>query len=100
MKTRGGPKQKTRGGPKQEHPNIRSDAMFPLAMRCCRPRRLTHSSTWLPGRPSVTSWPAGWATDVPGISRNDQLRIVGNGVVPHQAAAALRWLLQIAEVVA
>jgi DNA (cytosine-5)-methyltransferase 1 len=37
--------------------------------------------------------PAGWVTDVPGISRNAQLKMLGNGVVPQQAAAAIRWLL-------
>ena len=31
-------------------------------------------------------------TGIPGIPRTAQLRIIGNGVVPHQAAAAL-WLL-------
>lgn len=34
--------------------------------------------------------PAGWVTDVPGITRAQALRILGNGVVPQQAAAALR----------
>ena len=37
--------------------------------------------------------PAGWITDVPGISRNDQLKACGNGVVPAQAIAALRDML-------
>lgn len=37
--------------------------------------------------------PAGWVTTVPGLSRNQQLRLLGNGVVPQQAATALRWLL-------
>jgi DNA (cytosine-5)-methyltransferase 1 len=37
--------------------------------------------------------PAGWVTDVPGITRNEQLKALGNGVVPQQAAAALRLLL-------
>jgi DNA (cytosine-5)-methyltransferase 1 len=41
---------------------------------------------WLMG------WPAGW-TDVPGVSANARLRIGGNGVVPQQGSAALRWLL-------
>lgn len=36
--------------------------------------------------------PAGWVTDVPGISRNDQLRMLGNGVVPQQGVAALRHI--------
>ena len=34
--------------------------------------------------------PDGWVTDVPGVSRNDQLKALGNGVVPAQAAAATR----------
>jgi DNA (cytosine-5)-methyltransferase 1 len=33
--------------------------------------------------------PVGHVTDVPGISRNAQLRLLGNGVVTQQAAAAL-----------
>jgi hypothetical protein len=37
--------------------------------------------------------PAGHVTDVPGLSRNAQLKALGNGVVPLQAAAALRLLL-------
>jgi len=59
------------------------------------PRLAPAFSEWLMG------WPAGWVTDPEiGISRNDQLRIIGNGVVPQQAMAALRQLLQIAEVAA
>lgn len=38
---------------------------------------------------------AGWVTDVPGISRTDQLKMLGNGVVPQQAAAAIRHLLDL-----
>lgn len=46
-------------------------------------------------------WPAGWVTDTAiGISRNDQLRIIGNGVVPQQAIAALGYLLSVCEVAA
>jgi DNA (cytosine-5)-methyltransferase 1 len=37
--------------------------------------------------------PEGWVTGVPGLSRNAQLKILGNGVVPHQAALALGLLL-------
>jgi len=37
--------------------------------------------------------PEGWVTDVPGLSRNDMLRALGNGVVPRQAAAAYSLLL-------
>lgn len=49
--------------------------------------------------PEFDEWlmglPAGWITDVPGISWNDQLKLCGNGVVPQQAAAALRHLLDL-----
>ena len=38
--------------------------------------------------------PEGWVTDVPGLSRSEQLALLGNGVVPPQAAAALRHLLE------
>ena len=38
--------------------------------------------------------PAGWVTGVPGLSRNDQLKAIGNGVMPAQCAAALRVLLE------
>ena len=39
---------------------------------------------------------AGWVTDVPGLSRNDLLKLLGNGVVPQQGAAAIRPLLWLA----
>lgn len=48
-------------------------------------------SEWMMG------WPLGWVTAVEGLSRNDQLRIIGNGVVTLQAVAALRWLLAVSE---
>lgn len=51
--------------------------------------------------PRFVEWmmglPDGWVTDpnmwtgVPGNHRNLQLRLLGNGVVPMQAAAAVRW---------
>jgi DNA (cytosine-5)-methyltransferase 1 len=41
--------------------------------------------------------PEGWVTDVPGLSRNAMLKALGNGVVPQQAALALRLLLDRAE---
>lgn len=37
--------------------------------------------------------PDGWIVGVPGISRNEALKAAGNGVVPQQAAAALRDML-------
>ena len=36
--------------------------------------------------------PDGWVTDVPGLSRAQQIKAIGNGVVPQQAAAALLLL--------
>lgn len=51
------------------------------------PRLNPAFSEWMMG------WPAGWVTEIPGISRNDQLRIIGNGVVPQCAAVALTQLL-------
>lgn len=47
--------------------------------------------------PAFVEWmmglEAGWVTGVPGLSRSAQLRVLGNGVVPQQAAAALSLLL-------
>jgi DNA (cytosine-5)-methyltransferase 1 len=47
--------------------------------------------------PKFVEWlmglPAGHVTDVPGLTRNDQLKALGNGVVPQQCAAALRAFL-------
>jgi DNA (cytosine-5)-methyltransferase 1 len=46
--------------------------------------------------PAFVEWmqglPAGHVTDVPDLSRNAQLKALGNGVVPQQAALALRIL--------
>jgi DNA (cytosine-5)-methyltransferase 1 len=36
--------------------------------------------------------PLGHVTAVPGLSRNAQLKALGNGVVPQQCALALRML--------
>ena len=52
-------------------------------------RRLSAEfAEWLMGLPS------GWVTGVPGLARTAQLRAIGNGVVPQQAAAAVRHLLR------
>ena len=44
-----------------------------------------------------TEWmmaqPPGWVTDVPGVTRNEALKMLGNGVVTPQAAHALRVML-------
>ena len=48
--------------------------------------------------PAFVEWlmglPAGHVTDV-GLTRNEQLKALGNGVVPQQAAAALEHLLTL-----
>jgi len=59
--------------------------------RSGNPRLSATFSEWLMG------WPSGWVTHPAiGISRNDQLRIIGNGVCPQQATAALHFLLAVA----
>lgn len=49
--------------------------------------------------PRFVEWlmglPEGHVTAVPGLTRNEQLGRLGNGVVPQQAAAALRHLLAV-----
>ena len=42
---------------------------------------------WLMG------YPAGWITDVPGVTWNETLKMCGNGVVPAQCVAAVHYLL-------
>jgi len=51
-----------------------------------QPRLSSPFVEWLMGLP------AGHVTAVPGLTRNDQLRLLGNGVVPQQAHLALRLL--------
>jgi DNA (cytosine-5)-methyltransferase 1 len=54
--------------------------------------------------PRFVEWhmglPEGWVTDVPGLTRTDMLRVLGNGVVPRQAVAGLRLLLPDVETTA
>lgn len=53
-------------------------------------RRLTaRFAEWLMGLPS------GWVTDVPDLSRSEQLARIGNGVCPQQAYEAYRRLLAL-----
>lgn len=70
------------------------------------PRLNAAFAEWMMG------WPAGWVTEVPaaqsvlfgdgesGISRSDQLKLCGNGVVPQQAVAAITALMAPFEVAA
>jgi DNA (cytosine-5)-methyltransferase 1 len=49
--------------------------------------------------PQLPEWmmglPDGWITAVPGLSRNAQLKLAGNGVCPQQAAAAFAHLIPL-----
>ncbi|PTR30622.1 DNA (cytosine-5)-methyltransferase 1 [Rhodococcus sp. OK519] len=56
-----------------------------------RPRLSAAFAEWMMGLP------AGHVTAVPGISRADQLKAIGNGVCPQQAVAALNHLLAMKE---
>lgn len=52
-----------------------------------RPKLNPLFAEWMMGTP------AGWITDVPGVTDNEALRMAGNGVVQLQAEAALRIML-------
>lgn len=52
-----------------------------------QPRLSARFVEWMMGLP------AGHVTDVPDVSRNDQLKLLGNGVVTQQAVAGLRQML-------
>lgn len=54
-----------------------------------RPWLAAEFAEWMMGIPSLV-------TQVPGIARTHQLRIIGNGVVPQQASMALRLLIEAA----
>lgn len=54
-----------------------------------RPRLSARFVEWMMGLPD------GHVTAVPGLTRNQQLKALGNGVVPQQGAAALAHLAQI-----
>lgn len=60
-----------------------------MASRKGTPQLAPQFSEWMMGLP------AGWVTDIPGITRNEALRALGNGVVPQQAAAAVAFLLDV-----
>lgn len=87
---------------------VRSDADWgPYAAAVSRWERVTGRPAPAPTEPGTKGQPRlspafvewmmglsrGHVTDVPGVSRNDQLKILGNGVVPQQAAAAIPVLL-------
>ena len=73
----------TRPAPSPTEPNTKGN-----------PRLSAAFPEWMQG------WPNGWVTAPEiDISRNDQLRCIGNGVCPQQAVHALRWLLDVASLV-
>ena len=49
-------------------------------------------------RPGGKGLAPGFVTGVPGIPRTRQLKLIGNGVVPQQAALALRLLIRAAAI--
>ena len=51
------------------------------------PRFIAAFAEWMMGLP------LGWVTDVPGVTRAQQLKAIGNGVCPQQALVALNELL-------
>lgn len=55
------------------------------------PRLSAAFAEWMMGLP------AGHVTDVPGLSRTQQLKALGNGVLPAQAAAAITHLISIGD---
>lgn len=74
----------TRSAPAPTEPNTKG-----------KPRLNTAFVEWLMGLP------AGHVTDPAiGLTRNQQLKALGNGVVPQQGAAALEWLLSVEAVTA
>ena len=58
-----------------------------------KPRLSAFAVEWVMGLPD------GWVTDTPGITRNEALKALGNGVVPAQAEAAIRHMLTRQEAV-
>ena len=66
----------TRPAPAPTEPNTKGN-----------PRLNAPFAEWMMGLPE------GHVTQVPGVSRADQLKAIGNGVCPQQAAAAIHHLL-------
>ena len=65
-------------------------AFYAEEARNGKPRLNARFAEWMMGLPE------GWVTEVPGLSRAEQLKAIGNGVVPHQAVAALHALVPAA----
>lgn len=65
-------------------------APAPMEPGRARPRLSARFVEWMMGLPD------GWVTGTPGLTRTQQLRALGNGVVPLQAQAALEHLATVA----
>ena len=80
-----------------------ADAILRWELVMGRPAPFPTENTGKDGRarlsPRLPEWmmglPDGWVTDVPGLSYQQQLRLIGNGVVVHQARLALEKLLTV-----
>lgn len=80
-----------------------ADAILRWEQVMGRPAPFPTENTGKDGRarlsPRLPEWmmglPDGWVTDVPGLSYQQQLRLIGNGVVVHQARLALEKLLTV-----
>nr|DAM79383.1 MAG TPA: Cytosine specific methyltransferase [Caudoviricetes sp.] len=68
-----------------DHPDQQLHPRFPNTRAATNPEFIE----WMMGLPE------GWVTGVPGLTRNQQLKALGNGVVPAQAAYALNHLLNL-----
>lgn len=76
-------------GDSQEGRSKEGPREAPSGEHCsCKPRLSPRFCEWMMGLPD------GWVTDPAiGITRNDELKALGNGVVPQQCAAAFRTYL-------
>ena len=59
-----------------------------------RPRLSPRFEEWMMGLPD------GWITNTPDVTWKEAVRMCGNGVVPQQSEAAVRWLLNVARAAA
>lgn len=68
-----------------DHPDRLLHPRFPESRAATNPEFIE----WLMGLP------AGWVTGVPGLTRNQQIKALGNGVVPQCAATAIRGVMGV-----
>ncbi|MDK8593427.1 DNA cytosine methyltransferase [Corynebacterium accolens] len=66
-----------------DHPDRQLHPRFPESRAATSPEFIE----WLMGLP------AGWVTEVPGLTRNQQIKALGNGVLPQCAAVAIRGMM-------